>query len=418
MRKRFVLWTAGIYILYALIMGAYLFWWADFGVPEAYEGTGADPATFMTDRQLELSQDYSRYQSMLYFLGLPLEWMIYLGVLVFGVSRLFRDFGERVSRFMFINIPIYVLLLSTLTWLLTFPLDYARRTLSVNYGIGTQSFTGWMRDQLISFWIGTLIMALLITVLYMLIRRFQKRWWLYAWILMIPFMIFMMYIQPVVIDPLYNDFSRLSNPQLEEKILAMAEQAEIPAERVYEVDMSEKTNAMNAYVNGIGSNLRIVLWDTTLNKLDESEVLFIMAHEIGHYVKNHLLWMLIGSIAVTFGGLYVGYRIFHVVINRWGNIWKVKGVTDVASLPALLLIFSLLSFIANPVELAVSRSAEKSADEYAIEMTQDREAAVGSFQQLTVTSLSDVNPPALVKYLRYGHPTMMERIAMLESYQK
>ncbi|MFG6113779.1 M48 family metallopeptidase [Halobacillus sp. MO56] len=417
MKKRFAVWTAGIYIVYALIMGLYLFWWADNGVPASYQGTAADPATFMTDRELQLSQEYSRYQSMMFFLGLPLEWIIYLGVLVLGISKVFKNFGERVSRFSWINIPIYVLLLSVLTWIVTFPFDFIRRSLSINYGIGTQSFSGWMRDQMISFWISTLIMAVLITVLYVLIRRFEKRWWLYAWMLLVPFLIFMMYIQPVVIDPLYNDFSRLSNPQLEEKILSLAEQADIPADRVYEVDMSEKTNAMNAYVNGIGSNLRIVLWDTTLNKLNENEVLFIMAHEIGHYVKNHLFWMLAGSIAVTFVGMYLGYRLFHAALRKWGDAWGVKRVTDIASLPALLLIFSLFSFIVSPIELTISRGAEKSADEYAIEMTGDPEAAVGSFQQLTVTALSDVHPPVLVKYLRYGHPTMMERISMLESYQ-
>nr|WP_219914478.1 M48 family metallopeptidase [Thalassobacillus sp. CUG 92003] len=399
-------------------MGLYLFWWADFGVPSDYQGSGADPATFMTDRQLELSQEYSRYKQFLSFVGLPLEWMIYLGVLFFGVSKLFSNFSERVSRFSAVKIPVFVLLLSALTWFLTFPIHYINRWLSVKYGISTQSFSGWMRDDLISFWINVGLTAVLMTVLYLLMKRATKRWWLYAWLLFVPYMAFMMYIQPVFIDPLYNDFSPLSDPDLENKILTMAEQADIPAERVYEVNMSEETNAMNAYVNGIGSNLRIVLWDTTLNRLGENEILFIMAHEIGHYVMHHLYFMLAGSIALGLVGLYLVYRLLHLSVRKWGTQWGVTDVSDIASLPALLLIFSLLSFAASPVELAVSRGAEKDADQYALEMTSDYDAAVGSFQQLTVNGLSDVNPPALVKWLNYGHPTMMERISMIEDYQQ
>ncbi|MBM7552060.1 M48 family metallopeptidase [Thalassobacillus pellis] len=418
MKKKFVLWAAGLYILYALVIGAYLFWWSAYGVPEAYQGTSADPSTFMTEKELALSQEYSRFQSFLYLVSIPLEWLVYGGILVFGLSRMLKQFGERVSKKHFVQIPIYVLFLTILMWLCNFPIDYISRRLSLAYGISTQSFSGWMRDELISFWLNVGISAVLITVLYFLMRKFVRRWWLFSWGLLVPFLIFMMFIQPVVIDPLYNDFSRLSNPDLEEKILSLAEQAGVPADRVYEVNMSEETNAMNAYVNGIGSNLRIVLWDTTLNKLEDKEVLFIMAHEIGHYVMDHLFYMLAGSIAASLIGLYLGYRLLHAAVRRWGKSWGVKEVSDIASLPALLLIFSLLSFAATPIELAISRQAEQDADEYAIEMTEDVDAAVGSFQELTVNSLSTVNPPALVKYLSYGHPTMMERIHMLENYQK
>ncbi|UOQ44811.1 M48 family metallopeptidase [Halobacillus salinarum] len=414
MKKTFVKWTLLLFPLYALLIGLYLFYWSDYGVPASYQGTAADPGTFMTDKQLTLSENYSRYKDFLFFIGIPLQWLVYIGILVFGWSRIFKDFGEGVSKYKAVKIPIYVLLLSCVTWIINFPLDYISRRLSLSYNISTQTFPSWMKDQLISFWLDVLIMSLLITVLYVLIQRFKKRWWLYAWMLLIPFIVFLMYVQPVVIDPLYNNFSELQDKALEDKILALADKADIPADRVYEVNMSEKTNTMNAYVNGIGSNLRIVLWDTTLNRLTDKEVLFIMAHEMGHYVKHHLYYNLLGSIIGAFFGLYIAYRLLHVFIRKWGAGWGVKNEADIAALPALLLIFSLLSFVASPIELTISRGAEKAADEYAIQLRDDPEAAIGSFQELTVNSLSEVNPPFLVKYLRYGHPTMMERIHMLE----
>ncbi|WP_173918263.1 M48 family metallopeptidase [Halobacillus sp. Marseille-Q1614] len=418
MKKRFMIGLFILFPIYILLVYLYLFHWTTPGVPEAYQGSAADPATFMTGEEIALSQEYSRYRNLLFFIGLPLELLIYLGILVFGWSPVFKQFGEKISRFSFINIPIYVLVLSTVVYLISFPLDYIGYRLSSAYGISTQTFSSWMRDELISFWIGFIVMAVLVTVLYLLIRKAAKRWWLYAWGLLIPFFAFMMYIQPVVIDPLYNDFSELQDAELETKILALAEEANVPADRVYEVNMSEKTNSMNAYVNGIGDNLRIVLWDTTLNRLDDTETLFIMAHEIGHYVMNHLYMNLTGVIFASFIGLYLTYRLLLKVVRKWGNDFGVKSVSEVSSLPVLLVLLSAISIAATPVELMISRQAEKAADEYAIEMTGDREAAIGSFQQLTINGLSDVNPPLLVKWFRYGHPTMMERIHMLEEYEE
>ncbi|WP_347552246.1 M48 family metallopeptidase [Pseudalkalibacillus hwajinpoensis] len=417
MKKR-ITWIILSFFVYALFMGLYLFYWADFGVPEAYQGTAADPATFMTERQLELSEEYSRYRSFLSFIAIPYEWLIYLGILGFGLSRLFKQFSEGVSRKRFIIIPLYMILLTAFTWILTFPLHYWARSLSVRYGINTQSFSGWMKDEMISFWIDVALTSLIIGVLYALMKRFKKKWWLAAWGLMIPYLAFMMYIQPVLIDPLYNDFTSLSDKALEEQILSMAETADIPADRVFEVNMSEKTNAMNAYVSGIGSNLRIVLWDTTTNKLDDDEVLFIMAHEMGHYVMNHLYGNLFGALVSSLIGLYLAYRLLGGMVRKWGDSWGVSSASDLASLPALFLLFSMMSFIASPLELAISRNAEMKADQYAIEMTGDVDAAVGSFQTLTVNSLNEVNPPFLVKYLKYGHPTMMERLVMLNEYEK
>jgi STE24 endopeptidase len=252
--------------------------------------------------------------------------------------------------------------------------------------------------------------------MYWLIKRYEKRWWLYAWMLSIPFTIFLYFIQPVVIDPLYNKFYPLQDEALKEKILSIADKADIPAENVYEVNMSEKTNALNAYVNGIGSNLRIVLWDTTLNKLTDNQVLFVMAHEIGHYVMNHLYWNLISSVVLSFLGLWIGSRIYRSWVDKYGRRWGIKGMGDLAALPVLLLIFSLLSFAVSPLENAVSRKAERDADQYAIQMTKNPEAAVGAFQELATVSLSEVNPPKIVKWFLYGHPTMLERIHFLDSY--
>ncbi|WP_257349319.1 M48 family metallopeptidase [Pseudalkalibacillus decolorationis] len=418
MKNKKAVWIAGGFILYAFVMTWYLFMGADTSVPAQYQGSSADPSVFMTEREIELSHDFSRIKHLLYFLSVPLEWMIYLLVLGFGLSKWFRNRATDVSRFPIVHNALYVVFLSLTAFILALPIDYYSYTVSLDYQISTQTFSSWMRDNVISFWINTLFLFVIVQVLYWLMKRSEKRWWFYGWLLSIPFTLFMYYIQPIWIDPLYNDFYRLEDKVLEDKILALADKAKISADRVYEVNMSEKTNALNAYVNGIGSNLRIVLWDTTLEELEDEEVLFVMAHEMGHFVKNHLLWNLIGSIVFSFFGLWLGSRVFYWMLNKWGRHWGVEKPSDIASLPALLLVFSILSFIASPIENTISRQAEHSADEYAIEMTKDPEAAVGAFQKLSVSGLSEVNPPWLVKVFLYGHPTMLERIHFLEKWNQ
>ena len=161
-------------------------------------------------------------------------------------------------------------------------------------------------------------MLIVVVVLLWLIRKFPKRWWLAGWALSVPFTIFLTFIQPVVIDPLYNDFSTLKNKELETKILAIADKADIPAKHVYEVNMSEKTNALNAYVTGIGPNARIVMWDTTLKQLKDKEILFIMAHEMGHYVMKHIYWGVASYMLLSFIGMYLISRIINMCIRKWG----------------------------------------------------------------------------------------------------
>ncbi|PWA09071.1 peptidase M48 [Pueribacillus theae] len=395
----------------------YLYVGSDNTIPTSFEGTAADPKLFMTKEEQILSTDFSRLKNLLFFLSIPVDWMIYLFVLIFGISVYFNRLSKEVTRFFFLQSALYVFLLSLVSSVISFPLSYISRKVSLEYGITSQSFTGWMRDYTISFWVSFIMTALTVWVIYIFMRRNEKRWWFHVWLISIPFTVFLMFIQPVVIDPLYNDFYSLKDKELETKILELADRADIPAEHVYEVNMSEKTNALNAYVTGIGSNLRIVLWDTTLNKLEDEETLFVMAHEIGHYVKHHLYLNVIGSIVLTFFGLYFGSKLFHFMLNRYGERLSIRRHNELASLPVLLLIFSLLSFAASPITNAVSRYHEHEADVYAIEMTQDKEAAIHAFQKLTATGLSEVNPPLLVKWLRYGHPTMLERLVFLETYE-
>jgi STE24 endopeptidase len=405
------------YILYGLFIYWYLFYFADSSLPFEYEGSKADPATFLNGRELMLSEEYSKIRNLLFFLSTPFEWLLYFLILLFGFSKAIKGWAENSSKYKLLQSAIYLIWLSVFAYLATFPLSYISFSLSKTYNISTQTFASWMKDELIDFWINYGTWLIIVPVLYWLMKKSQKRWWLYGWLLSIPFTLFIMFLQPVVIDPLYNDFYPLKNKDLETKILTLADQAEIPAQHVFEVNMSDKTNALNAYVTGIGSNARIVLWDTTLNKLNDNQILFIMAHEMGHYVEKHIYIGIAGYLLISLLGLYLTYRIMNWATKRWGNELKISDVRDIHSLPLFFMILSILLFAASPFTNFTSRYQETRADKYAIEMTKNPEAAITSFQELTRSGLSQVNPPLLVKIFRYTHPSMLDRISMLEEYE-
>lgn len=406
------------YTLYGLFFYWYLFYFADTSLPFEFQGSQADPATFLNGRELMLSEEYSKTRNLLFFLSTPLEWLFYFLILIFGLSRAFKKWAEESSKNQFLQRAIYLIWLSLFAFVATFPLSYISYSLSKTYNISTQSFASWMKDELIDFWINYGMMLVIISVLYWLIKKSKKLWWFYAWLLTIPFTLFLMFVQPVIIDPLYNDFYPLKNKELETEILSLAKKANIPADHVYEVNMAEKTNALNAYVTGIGANSRIVLWDTTLNRLNNDQILFIMAHEMAHYVEKHLYIGIAGYLFLSLLGLYVTHRIMGWAISRWGSELKVQGMADIRSFPLLLMILSMFMFAASPLSNLVSRYQENRADQYAIEMMKDPEAAITSFQELTRSGLSQVNPPLLVKIFRYGHPTMLERISRIEQFEQ
>ena len=416
--RKWVWYAIIIYLIYIASMYGYLFFLADTSIPDALQGTAADPKTFLNARELVLSEEYSTIRNFIFFINTPLEWLIYFFILILGISRSFEKWSLTISRWKFIQTGIYLFWLSVLTYVAVFPIQYVSYTLSRTYHISTQTFGAWMKDEVIDFWVNFGLMVLIVTVLYWVMQKSPKKWWLYAWLLSVPFSLLLMFVQPVLIDPLYNDFYPLKNKELESKILELANRVDIPAEHVYEVNKSEETNSLNAYVTGIGSNSRIVLWDTTLNRLEDDEILFIMAHEMAHYVEKHIYIGIGGYLALTFVGLWLIARLMNWIVKRWGSILKISSVNSISSLPLFLLLTAILLFASSPISNYISRYQETRADRYAIEMTENKEAAISAFQELTRAGLSQVNPPLLVKWLRYSHPAMLERISTIEQHNE
>lgn len=417
LKKVFKLLVIG-YLFYCLFIVWYLYFGVDQVIPLQYKGTAADPVTFMTDKQLELSYEYSRLKFILYFITIPFEWLIILYIITFGFSTRLYRIATSVFTKKWMQIGVYLLLFLLSLAVAMLPLRYIRYMLAKSYGIGKQPLLGWLKDYSVSFGVEFLIFFLIGIVVYWLFTKHEKQAWLYGWFILVPFAFFFMWVQPILIDPLYNEFIPLEDRKLEMEILSLAHQAGIETERVFQVNVSGKTTALNAYVTGIGDSARIVLWDTTLTNLQNDEIIFIMAHEIGHYVMNHIYVGIIGYLLLSLLLLFLLSKIYRWFIQRYGKQINIKGFSDIKGFPVLLLLFSIIMFTLQPAANLVARYQEHQADVYAIELTKDPEAAIRSFQSLTVAGLQEVNPPQLVKWFVYTHPTMLERLNFLAKYEK
>ncbi|WP_179233075.1 M48 family metallopeptidase [Paenibacillus rigui] len=386
-------------------------------VPLALRGGPADPASFMTADQLQSVHRLSTIENISYFISTPVTWAILLLMMGLGVSAWFRERAECLFRGSFWQVAVYVVLLQLAIQIVDLPLDYYLHELERSYGLTSQSLGSWLTDIAKGFGVNLIVTIPAVWLIYAAIRKSPRRWWLLGWAVSIPLTLFFTFIQPVVMEPIFNDFKPLQNEQLKQQILQLAKQANIPTDQVYEVDKSKQTNRLNAYVSGIGSTTRIVLWDTTLQKLKPDEILFIMAHEMGHYVKRHVLWGTLWGIVESLFGFWLAYRLFIWIHRKWGKGLRVRDTLDYAGLPILLLLVSVLSFAASPVDNAISRMHEHSADEYAIQLRKDPGAGVRAFQKLAADSMSDVYPPALVQFMLGSHPTLADRIDYIQHYK-
>lgn len=366
----------------------------------------------------EKAMNYYNSGIVLWIVGIVLGLLIPFLFLQTRASAKIRDFSEKLGRKWFFAITIYFIIFLVLTYLIGLPLDFYQDYLREHeYGLSNQSFGRWLSNSLISLLISLVVGSLFLWIPYLLLRKSPRRWWLYTSILLIPFIFLAVLVTPVWINPLFNNFGDMKDKQLEAKILALADRAGIEGSRVYEVDKSADTNAVNAYVTGFMSTKRIVLWDTILKKLDERELLFVMGHEMGHYVLGHVWKGILFSIILIFITLFLAYKTSDFLVNRYGAHWGFSKLSDPAAFPLILLIISVFSLLISPLTLAYSRYAEHEADRFAIEITRDNQAGATAFVKLQTENLSNPRPGAIIKFLRASHPPIGERVDFCNTYK-
>lgn len=361
---------------------------------------------------------YYRSGNILWLVNAAWGLLIPASFLFTGLSARIRDWAHRLGRRWFFVVGIYVLLFTLANFLIDLPLGYYEGFVRQHaYGLSTQTLEKWFGDSLKELGVGLVVAFLFAWIPYWQLRKSPRRWWLYTSALAVPFMVLAMLVSPIWIDPLFNRYGPMKDIALEARILALAERAGIEGSRVYEVDKSVDTTAVNAYVTGIGGTKRIVLWDTIIAKLNEKELLFVVAHEMGHYVLGHIWYgIVLGSLAVLVT-LYAAHRLAGMLIARYRARWGFDRLSDVASVPLILLLMSAFSLLLSPAVMGFSRYQEHQADRFGLEITRANHSAAAGFIKLQEENLSVPRPGWLYTFWRASHPPIGERIDFCNEYR-
>ena len=243
----------------------------------------------------EKAMQYYRSGNVLWFVEQAWSIAVLVLLLATGVSAALRNAARRIGRNWFFTIVVYFALFTIITTIIDLPLSYYTEFVREHaYGLSNQTFGKWFGDTLKSLAVAGIVGALVLWVPYLLLRKSPRRWWLYTAIALVPFIVVANLVAPIWIAPLFNKFEPMQNKALEQKILALAGRAGIEGSRVYQVKKSVDTKTLNAYVAGLFGTKRIVLWDTTLARMTDRELMFVMGHEMGHYVLHHV-WQAIAS---------------------------------------------------------------------------------------------------------------------------
>jgi STE24 endopeptidase len=351
--------------------------------------------------------------------------LVLLLILKWRLAPKYRDWAEKRASASFLQAAIFAPLLALTFDVLMLPISVTGHWIGVKFGLSIQSWGSWFWDWTKGRFVAVILGTLLVWLLYAVIRRSARRWWFYFWLLSIPIMVLLIFLAPLVIDPMFHKFVPLAekDPALAAGLEQMVQRTgeNIPVERMYWMGASEKSTTLNAYVTGVGASKRIVVWDTTIAKMTTPQIVAVAGHEMGHYVLGHIFKGLAFAAVVLFVFFYLGFRCAGGMIARWGGGWGIRGLDDWASLPALLLLLTLFDFCATPIESAFSRYLEHQADQYSLEVTHgltpdSGQVAAQAFQVLGEVDLADPAPNPVGVFLFYDHPPIPDRIRFCLTY--
>jgi STE24 endopeptidase len=338
------------------------------------------------------------YGAVIYILLLHLRW-----------SAAMREVAERVTRFKPLQTAIYWSEFLVVTTILGFPLsvyeDYIRER---KYGLGTQTFGPWLGDQFKSLLVGLVLGGIIVTLLFGVVRRLPRSWWIWGSLVATLFLAFTVLIAPVYIVPLFNKSTPLDDVRITGPILSMARANGVAADKVYEIDASRQTTRMSANVSGIGNTMRITLNDNLLRRGSLQEIQFVMGHEMGHYVLHHIPKDMIFFFVVIVAAF--GFLRWSVEwsLARWSARWEIRGITDTAVLPLVFLLGSLFFFVLTPILNTHTRTTEGEADMYGLNASRQPDGAAQA--AIHLGEYRKMNPTPVEEWFFFDHPSGRNRI--------
>lgn len=322
-----------------------------------------------------------------------------------------RAFAERIMPWRWLQTLFYAMMFIVATAALTFPLThYEGFAREHEFGLSNQTFQEWLNEYFIGLAVDVVLSGIFITIIYAVIRRAPRTWWIWGAAATAIFMALAIMISPVYISPLFNDYKPMREGELKQDILSLARANGIPVTDVYEVDASKQSKRISANVQGFLATTRISLNDNLLNRSTPAEVRAVMAHEMGHYVLGHVNEMIVYlSVLAAVGFAFVqgGFGVLH---RAFGHVWRVRDITDPAGLPVALILFSLFGLAATPVQNTIIRSNEAEADLFGLNAAREPDGFATT--ALKLSEYRKLDPTPWEEVVFYDHPSGRSRIWM------
>jgi STE24 endopeptidase len=376
------------------------------------EPAAVDVKGYFTALQLERAEDFRSVQRVLAVGGL----VVGTGTLALLAWRPPRRVFDRLARRPIVGGAAVGAGISLLLVLVELPLSAWRHERAVDVGLSTQTWLDWLGDVAKSAGIEALFAAAGGAIALVLVRRFRRHWWAPASAVIVGFGVVTIWLFPIVIDPIFNNFQKLPPGATRSDVLELADRAGVDVGEVYRVDASRRTTAANAYVGGLGHSKRVVLYDNLISGFPRDELRLVVAHELGHQKHNDLTRGLVWLALVAPAGTFLAQRLAERFARRDGMAdpgFKPGPVV----LPAIALSLGLVAFGMGAASNVLSRQVESRADAFSLGLTRDPAAFVQLERRLALRNISDPDPPALLHTLFGTHPTTIERIGIGEAWQ-
>ena len=379
-------------------------------VPEEFKG-------YIDEGLLKKTRDYTLEHSRFGFIESIFDNII---VIIFFFGGLLNIYNSWIASFNLSFILwgiLFFLILSFAKTILAIPFDlYSTFRIENKYGFNTMTGKLWLADFLKSILLSTILISIMSAAAFFLIKASPDFWWFFVWLFFLAFSLFMMYISPYVIEPLFNKFTPVEDEEMEGSIKDLMKKAGIKVSRVFKMDASKRSKHTNAYFSGIGKVKRIVLYDTLLQIMNKNEILSVLAHEAGHWKKKHVLKMLVIIESLSFIGIYISFRLIKTGIL--GRLFDIQSDTIFVNLILLGFIGGIVSFPLTPLFSYLSRRHEKEADKFAAEMTENPDAMATSLIKLSKDNLSNLYPHPFYASFYYSHPPVVQRIREIMGEKK
>ena len=377
-------------------------------VPEGFEGA-------IDVEKLRSSSAYTFDSSRLGLWDSLLDNALLIVFLFGGLIATYDRFVGSLSASPLISAIIFFLLLTWVSTLFGIPFDlYSTFRIEARYGFNTTTPRIWLADFFKSQAIGTVLLIFLISVVFSLISWSPEHWWLWVWGFMAAFSLFMMFISPYVIEPLFNKYEPVVKEGLESDIRSMMEKAGLKVGKVLQMDASKRSRHSNAYFTGIGRVKRIVLYDTLIKQMSHAEIVAVLAHEIGHWKKGHVWKRLLWAELMAFAGSWISFKLL-----AWPGLPGLLNLPAEVSLPTKMVLLgfvaSLALFPLGPFSAWRSRCHEREADRYAADLTGRPEDLASALVKMSVENLSNLFPHPLYAGFYYSHPPTVGRVQALRA---